>query len=55
MSLSLYQFVCRHIVGSEEMVKTKRTFNAIKDTLSREEHFIHITSGSVGVMLKSNR
>jgi hypothetical protein len=48
MSLSLYQFVCRHIVGSEETVKTKRTFNTIKDNLSIYENCIKITSGSVG-------
>jgi hypothetical protein len=48
MSLSLYQFVCRHIVGSEETVKTKRTFNTIRDTLSSDENFVHITSGSFG-------
>ena len=48
MSLSLYQFVCRHIVGSEETVKTKRTFNTIKDKLASDENFVHITSGSFG-------
>ena len=48
MSLSLYQFVCRHIVGSEETVKTKRAFNTIRDNLSSDENFAHITSGSFG-------
>ena len=48
MSLSLFQFVCHHIVGSEETVKTKRTFNTINDNLSVSETFIQITSGSFG-------
>jgi hypothetical protein len=48
MSLSLYQFVCRHIVGSEETVKTKRTFNTIRDNLSINENYVKITSGSLG-------
>jgi hypothetical protein len=48
MSLSLYKFVCRHIVGSEETVKTKRTFNTINDNLSVSELIIQITSGSFG-------
>ena len=48
MSLSLYQFVCRHIVGSEETVKTKRTLITIDDNLSVGEIFIPITSGSFG-------
>ena len=48
MSLSLYQFACRHIVGSEETVKTKRTLNTINDNLSVSEMFIQITSGSFG-------
>jgi hypothetical protein len=39
MSLSLYQFVCHHIVGSEETVKTKRTLNTIRDTLLSNEIF----------------
>jgi 3-methyladenine DNA glycosylase AlkD len=43
MSLSLYQFVCHHIVGSEETVNTKRTFNTINDNLSVSETFIQIT------------
>ena len=48
LSLSLYQFACQHIVGSEETVKTKRTFNTIRDNLSIDEKFITITSGSFG-------
>ena len=48
MSLSLYQFVCRHIVGGEKTVNTKRTFNTINDNLSVNEKFIQITSGSFG-------
>ena len=47
-SLSLYQFVCRHIVGSEETVKTKRVFNTICDNLISNDRFIIITSGSFG-------
>jgi tetratricopeptide (TPR) repeat protein len=47
-SLSLYQFLCHHIVGSEETVKTKRTFNTIRDNLSASEKLIQITSGSFG-------
>ena len=48
MSLSLYQFVCHHIVGSEETVKTKRTFNTIRDYLSTKQGLVQITSGSFG-------
>lgn len=48
MSLSLYQFVCRHVVGSEETVNTKRTLNTIRDNLSINEYAIKITSGSFG-------
>jgi hypothetical protein len=47
-SLSLYQFLCHHIVGSEETVKTKRTFNTIKDNMLVSEKFLQITSGSFG-------
>jgi hypothetical protein len=48
MSLSLYKFVCRHIVGSEETVKAKRTFNTIRDNLSRDEDLVVITSRRFG-------
>jgi hypothetical protein len=48
MSLSLYKFVCDHIVGSEETVKTKRTFNTIRDNMPINAHLIQITSGSLG-------
>ena len=48
MSLSLYQFACRHIVGSEETVNTKRMFITIRDNLSINENYIKITSGSFG-------
>jgi hypothetical protein len=48
MSLSLYQLACRHIVGSEETVNTKRMFITIRDNLSINEHYIKITSGSFG-------
>jgi hypothetical protein len=44
----LYQFLCHHIVGGEETVKTKRTFNTIIDNLSVSENLIKITSGSFG-------
>jgi hypothetical protein len=48
ISLSLYQFACHHVVGTEETVKTKRTFNTIRDYMSVSEQFIRITSGSFG-------
>jgi hypothetical protein len=35
-------------VGSEETVKTKRTFNSIKDNLEYGRLFTTITSGSFG-------
>ena len=44
----MYKFVCRHIVGSEETVKTKRIFNTITDDLSVIEKLFQITSGSFG-------
>ena len=48
VSLSLYQFLCHHIVGTEETVKTKRTFNTIRDDISSNETLTQITSGSFG-------
>ena len=48
ISVSLYQFVCHHIVGSEEVVKTKRTFITIRDNMSMGANIIQITSGSFG-------
>jgi len=51
-SLSLYQFLCHNIVGSEETVKTKRTFNSIKDNLAYSKGLIVITSGSFGEVLE---
>ena len=44
----MYQFLCHHIVGSEETVKTKRTFNTIRDNLVCDKTSIQITSGSFG-------
>ena len=44
----MYQFLCPHIVGSEETVNTKRTFNSIRDNLTSNEALIQITSGSFG-------
>ena len=48
ISLSLYRYVCHHIVGSEETVKTRRMFHAIKDNLYHSKVFNHIKSGSIG-------
>ena len=35
-------------MGSEEVVKTKRTFNTTRDSMSMDNNFIRITSGSFG-------
>ena len=47
-SLSLYRYVCHHIVGSEETVKTRRMFLTMKDNLCHNKVFNVITSGSSG-------
>ena len=47
-SLSLYRYVCHHVVGTEETVKTRILLYAIYDNLYHNEVFKHITSGSGG-------
>ena len=48
ISLSLYRYVCHHVVGSEEAVKTRRMFHTMGDNLFHNEVFSKITSGSSG-------
>ena len=48
ISLTLYPFLCHHIVGTDETKKIKRTFNTIRDNLSNNTNLIRITSGSFG-------
>ena len=47
-SLSLYRYVCHHVVGTEETVKTRRMLNAIHDNLDHDKMVKQITSGSIG-------
>lgn len=47
-SISLYQYMCTHIVGTEKYVKTIRMMNAVRDDVSSEDENICITSGSFG-------
>ena len=47
-SLWLYRYVCHHIVGTEETVKTRRMLATIKHKLFHNEVFTLITSGSIG-------
>ena len=48
ISLSLYRYLCHHVVGSEEAVKTRRMFHTMGDNLFHNEVFSKITSGSSG-------
>jgi hypothetical protein len=47
-SLSLYRYVCHHVVGTEETVRTRRMLNIIRDNLCKSKVFTQITSGSGG-------
>ena len=48
ISLSLYRYVCHHVVGSEETVKTRRMFHTMGDNLCHNKVYSQITSGSSG-------
>lgn len=48
LSLSLYHFLCRKIVGYEDTVKTIRMMNNVRDNLIYNDSFVRITSGSFG-------
>ena len=48
ISLSLYRYLCHHVVGSEETVKTRRMFHTMGDNLCHNEICNQITSGSSG-------
>ena len=48
ISLSLYRYVCHHVVGSEETVKTRRMLHTMGENLFHNEVFSKITSGSGG-------
>ena len=47
-SLSLYRYVCHHVVGTEKTVKTRRLLNTINDNLFHSKEITQITSGSSG-------
>ncbi|CAG2185944.1 unnamed protein product [Mytilus edulis] len=47
-SIALYQYMCNHIVGTEEHVQSLRMINTVRDNLSRNEIQTTITSGSFG-------
>ncbi|CAC5364335.1 THAP2 [Mytilus coruscus] len=48
VSLSLYHYMCKNIVGTENHVKTIRLMNTVCDNLSSDYRKVHITSGSFG-------
>ncbi|CAC5414199.1 unnamed protein product [Mytilus coruscus] len=48
MSISLYHYLCKNIVGTENHVKTIRLMNTVCDHLSSEDNRVYITSGSFG-------
>ncbi|XP_063416466.1 uncharacterized protein LOC134698106 [Mytilus trossulus] len=47
-SLALYRYLCQHIVGTEEYVKTIRMMITVRDNFANTEDFKTITSGSFG-------
>ena len=47
-SLSFYRYLCHHVVGSEEIVKTRRMLNTMSDNLCHNKLYNQITSGSSG-------
>ena len=47
-SLSLYRYVCHHVVGTEKTIQTRRMLNIIRDNLCKSKVFTQITSGSGG-------
>lgn len=48
ISLALYHYMCKNIVGSEKHVNTLRLMNTVSDNLSSDEMIVNITSGSFG-------
>ncbi|CAC5425474.1 unnamed protein product [Mytilus coruscus] len=48
VSLSLYHYMCKHVVGTENHVKLIRLMNTVCDNLSRDDNRVIITSGSFG-------
>ncbi|XP_052078288.1 uncharacterized protein LOC127716215 [Mytilus californianus] len=48
LSISLYHYLCKNIVGTENHVKTIRLMNTVCDHLSSEDNRVYITSGSFG-------
>lgn len=48
VSLALYHHMCKHVVGTENHIKTIRLMNTVCDSLSSEGRKISITSGSFG-------
>ncbi|CAG2205569.1 unnamed protein product [Mytilus edulis] len=48
VSLSLYHYMCKNIVGSENHVNTIRLMNAVCDNVSRDKTRVDIASGSFG-------
>ncbi|CAG2232417.1 unnamed protein product [Mytilus edulis] len=48
LSTELYEYMCQHIVGTEDRVKQIRLLNALRDNLSICGDRICITSGSFG-------
>ncbi|VDI56363.1 Hypothetical predicted protein [Mytilus galloprovincialis] len=48
VSLSLYHYVCKNIVESENHVNTIRLMNVVCDNVSRDKTRVDIASGSFG-------
>lgn len=48
MSIFLYHYLCKHVIGTANHVKTLRLMNTVCENLSYDERQVVITSGSVG-------
>ncbi|XP_063414368.1 uncharacterized protein LOC134696470 [Mytilus trossulus] len=48
MSISLHQYLCKFLVGTENHVKIIRQMNTVCDNLSNDDISVQITSGSFG-------
>ncbi|CAC5364321.1 unnamed protein product [Mytilus coruscus] len=48
MSIFLYHYLCKHVIGTANHVKTIRLMNTVRENLSYDYRQVVITSGSVG-------
>lgn len=54
MSKSLYHYLCKHVIGTENHVNTIRLMNAVCDNLSDEDYEMMITGGSFGQEMRGS-